>query len=125
MFFRRHRPPTNRIFLRNFILDMEIGVLDWEKGRRQRVRIDLDVVPARWPDEKYDDIAGTVSYDDLKKIAERHARSGHIHLVETLAERIAHDALAETSIREIRVRVEKLEIYPDAVPGVEIVRVKR
>ena len=113
---------TNTILLSDLVVAVPIGVFDFEKGRTQRVRINIRAVPVSWPNEKNDNIADPVSYDDLKKIVERHASGGHIHLVETLAERIAQDSLKEHSLRKIIVRVEKLDIYDNAVPGVEIVR---
>ena len=126
MFFRARRVQanSNAILLSDLIMHMPIGVFDHEKGRTQRVRINIRAIPENWPDEARDNIADTVSYDDLKKLVEHHAGSGHIHLVETLAERISQDALKEHLLREITVRVEKLDIYDNAIPGVEIVRVK-
>lgn len=124
MIFRKGSNTSNIIFVRDLVTDMQIGVFDSEKGRTQRVRVNLEVEPALWPDEKRDDITETVSYDDLVKIVFRHTGGGHVHLVETLAERIASDALSESPIRWIRVRIEKLDIYPYAVPGVEIFRAK-
>ena len=48
---------------------------------------------------------------------------GHINLVETLAEKIAVLCLANGRVRSVRVRVEKLDIVPDAQSvGVEIER---
>jgi dihydroneopterin aldolase len=48
---------------------------------------------------------------------------GHINLVETLAERVAEICLVPDDARDVRVRVEKLDIVPDAAAvGVEIHR---
>lgn len=126
MFFCRKQamPEQNRIFLKDMVVDMGIGVFAEEKGRVQRVRLNIIVVPTKWPDESRDDISDTVSYDEIKKIAEGHAQGGHIHLVETLAERIARDCLNTLPLRRITVRVEKLDIYENVIPGVEIIREK-
>lgn len=126
MFFRKRRTHAegNAILLSDLIVHMPIGVFDHEKGRTQRVRINIRAIPLHWPDEAQDNIEDTVSYDELKKLVERQTASGHVHLVETLAERIAQDALKEHPLRQITVRVEKLDIYDNAVPGVEIIRVK-
>jgi len=49
--------------------------------------------------------------------------AGHIKLVETLAERIAAACLADTRVRLVHVRVEKLDVFQDAAAaGVAIVR---
>ena len=50
----------------------------------------------------------------------------HVRLVETLAERIAICCLVDERVVSARVRVEKLDVFPDAVSaGVEIERVRR
>ena len=52
-----------------------------------------------------------------------HRGSGHVRLVETLAERIAEACLADRRVQLARVRVEKLDIFADATSaGVEIER---
>jgi dihydroneopterin aldolase len=49
--------------------------------------------------------------------------SGHVRLVETLAERIAEACLTDRRVHVARVRVEKLDIFADATSaGVEIER---
>lgn len=106
------------------VVDTEIGVFDEEKGRKQRVRVNIVAEPLVWPNAASDNIDETVSYDGLVQIVLRHTQGRHIHLVETLAERIAGDCLNETAIKQITVRVEKLDIYPFAVPGVEIIRAR-
>ena len=53
------------------------------------------------------------------------AAGEHVHLIETLAERIAQTALSDPRILNVRVRVEKLDVYPDAAAvGVEIERTR-
>lgn len=123
MFFRRERKSVNLILLSDMIVETAIGVYDEEKGRTQRVRINIVAEPMKWPASGRDDLAETVSYEALAQVVLRLTQGKkHIHLVETLAENIAQECLRENPIRKITVRVEKLDIYPYAVPGVEIVR---
>jgi 7,8-dihydroneopterin aldolase/epimerase/oxygenase len=42
------------------------------------------------------------------------AAAGHIHLVETVAERILEIGLADDRVAAARVTVEKLDVYPEA-----------
>ncbi|PZO87550.1 MAG: dihydroneopterin aldolase [Micavibrio aeruginosavorus] len=115
---------TYRIFIRDMTVDMGIGVLDEEKTRTQRVRINVDAeIESRAPSSR-DEIDDTVSYDLIVQIVLRHTSDGHSNLAETLAERIADDCLAYQGIKNITVRVEKPDIYPYAVAGVEIFKSK-
>lgn len=125
MFFcrKKHCVKSSHIFIKDMVVETAIGVFESEKGRKQRVRINITAEPKKWPDAKHDDLSETVSYDNIVQIVLRLTQGGqHIHLVETLAENIAEVCLCENPIRKITVRVEKLDIYPFAVPGAEIVR---
>lgn len=114
---------SNIIFVSDLIAEIQIGVNEDEKGRTQRVRINVHAEPEIWPDPARDNIDDTVSYAVIVEHIFRITKDRHIHLVETLAEDIAAACLTE-KIRTVKVRVEKLDIYPFAVPGVEIVRSK-
>jgi dihydroneopterin aldolase len=124
---RKTRSPledTSRIFVKDMVIDMAIGVYDFEKGKTQRVRVNVTADLSHWPDEKNDDIEDTLSYHRIVEHIQSIAKLGHIHLVETFASRIADACLAEKHVTKITVRVEKLDIYEFCTPGCEIVRTR-
>ncbi len=116
---------THCIFIKDMVIDMAIGVFDSEKGRTQRVRVNVTVDLNQWPDEAKDNIDDTLSYAKIVKHVQDIAAAGHIHLVETFAQRIADACLLEKNVKSLTVRVEKLDIYDFTVPGTEIFRIKR
>ncbi|MFA5592061.1 MAG: dihydroneopterin aldolase [Micavibrio sp.] len=126
MFFCKKKIPadTNHIFIKDMVVPVSIGVFDHEKTASQRVRINVMAEPEIWPDATLDNIDDTVSYDLIVQHVLRLVDGRHIHLVETLAEEIAHACLGE-KIRRVTVRIEKLDIYPFAVAGTEITRAKK
>lgn len=93
-------------------LDASVGVYAHERVQRQPIRlgVTLDLV-----------CPGPTGADaqawTLAVLAE-----GHITLIETLAERVAARCLADARVRAVTVRVEKLQIFPDVIVGIEIVR---
>jgi len=114
---------SRRVLVSDLILSCEIGVFPHEHGKKQRVRINLslDIAAGGWPLE--DRLAETVSYGDIIDGVKALVDKGRINLVETLAERVAALCLSDRRVRSCRVRVEKLDIYPDAtIVGVEIER---
>ena len=114
-----------RVFLRNMVADGRIGVLPHEHGRTQRVRVnvDLEVEEAGEGGPARDELGLVVDYARLADAVRRVLASGHVKLLETLAERIAEAAFFDARIRVARVRVEKLDIFPDMeAAGVEIER---
>ncbi len=110
----------DRIFVHDFVLPARIGAFDSEHERPQQVRFNVDACiarPARVPER----LPEVFSYDLITDGIRAIVAQGHIHLVETLAERIAAMVLAHAVIKEVTVRVEKLEVGPGAV-GVQITR---
>ena len=91
---------------------------------RQRVRINLDIAVEDGPPAA-DRIDAVVSYEPMVLAAREIAAAGHIELLETLAERLAERCLADPRVRTARIRVEKLDAFPDAAAvGVEIERTR-
>ena len=112
-----------RVFVRDLVLDAQIGVREREMGKRQRVRFNVDLwvrLPQGGP--LHDSLDEVLSYSDVVQGIRDIVAAGHIHLVETLAERVAAMALADPRVATARVRVEKLDAYSDATVGVEIER---
>lgn len=126
MFFscKKKKAESSHIFIKDMMVDTQIGVFDDEKGRSQRVRISVTAETSIWPNAAHDNINETVSYDVIVQHIFKNTRGQHIHLVETLAENIARDCLAEKHIVKVTVRVEKPDIYPFAIAGAEITRLK-
>lgn len=114
--------PDRRVFVRDLVLKTQIGVHPHEKGGVQRVRINVELSVT--DDGATDDnIRNVVSYEDIVSTVKRLVAGDHINLVETLAERIAAALLKDRRVNSARIRVEKLDVFPDAAGvGVEIVR---
>lgn len=114
-------PVRDRIFVRDYVLPIHIGVYAEEQGITQKVGFTVEAEVGMPGAARHDQIIEVPSYDDILKGIRAIVAEGHINLVETLAERIAAHCLADPRIVRVRVRVEKLERGPAAV-GVEIVR---
>ncbi|MCE2564453.1 dihydroneopterin aldolase [Komagataeibacter sp. FNDCF1] len=120
--------PLRCLFVRNMVLDANIGVFAHEQGVTQRIRVNVafGVVDGTTLDVGPDDLDRTVSYERVVLLVRELVAQGHVALVETLAERIAAGVLADRRVRITRVSVEKLDIFDDAESvGVEIERRSR
>ncbi|MDR3516286.1 MAG: dihydroneopterin aldolase [Azospirillaceae bacterium] len=112
-----------RMFVRDLVLDARIGAFDHEKQAPQRIRLNVDFRVADPGLPAHDRLDEVVCYDRLIGAIRDIIAAGHIHLLETLAHRIADRCLADPRIRSITVRIEKLDIIADAASvGVEIER---
>jgi 7,8-dihydroneopterin aldolase/epimerase/oxygenase len=116
-----------RLFLRNFALDANIGVHDFEKLGAQRIVINVDLyvlLSATTP--MHDKIGEVLDYDFIRRSILARIGVGHINLQETLCDDIARTLLAPESVRAVRVSTEKPDVYPDCdAVGVEVFHVKK
>ncbi len=114
---------THRLFVRDLELAAELGVHAHERGRSQRVRLNLALTVRDEANVLADRYETVVCYDEVISAVRRLVAKGHVNLVETLAERIAALCLADPRVEAARVRLEKLDVYADAAGvGVEIER---
>ena len=113
------------VFVRDLALQAAIGVWRHEQGRRQRIRISLDLA-VRETDTASDALEDVVCYQEVVDRVKEIVEGIRVKLVETLAERIAETCLADSRVWSARVRVEKLDAIPEAASvGVEIERLRR
>lgn len=116
--------PADRIFLANYVREVEIGAFKEERGVTQRVRFDVTLEVARNTAHIDDKAARVVSYDDLVNAIETLIAGPRMNLLETFAERLAAMVLVDPRARRVHIRIEKLDRLEDAGLGIEIVRVR-
>ena len=110
----------DRIVVSGLIVETFIGVHDFERLDRQRVRFDIEVDTI----DGYADVVrrtgAYVSYADIVEYIEgRAAASDHVELVETWAEDVAANVLTNHLAVAVRVTVRKVDIF-EAADGVGI-----
>jgi dihydroneopterin aldolase len=123
--FADARNALRHVFVHDLTIQASIGVYSHEKLDKQRIRINLDLAVREGDSSRMDDeLSNVVCYEEVVTSIRALIDAGHVNLVETLAERIAALCLEDRRVRVARVRVEKLDVFPDATSvGVEIERV--
>ncbi|MEL7115785.1 MAG: dihydroneopterin aldolase [Pseudomonadota bacterium] len=113
--------PLDRISLRDYTVEVEIGAFQEERGSKQTLcfNIVVEVRPIAAPIE--DDVDRILSYDRITEAITAELAAERLNLLETLAERVADRVLAAPQAARVFVRIEKLDRGPGAL-GVEIVR---
>jgi 7,8-dihydroneopterin aldolase/epimerase/oxygenase len=116
-----------RLFLRNYEVQINIGVHEFEKKGEQRVLINVDLfIPLALSTPQADQLDEVVDYDFMRDTIARRMAEGHIHLQETLCDDVARAMLSHPKVRAVRVSTEKPDVYPDCESvGVEVFQVKR
>lgn len=113
----------DRIFLRDHVIEMEIGAYPEEFGVTQRVKFNVELDVMRRQREYADEVESVVSYDLIFHGIRDLANGPRIKLLETFAERLAMLLLDEARVQCARIRIEKLDRVSGAL-GVEIERRK-
>jgi 7,8-dihydroneopterin aldolase/epimerase/oxygenase len=116
-----------RLFLRNYEVQMNIGVHEFEKKGEQRVLINIDLfIPLAHSTPKGDHLHEIVDYALMRDTVAQRMAQGHIHLQETLCDDVAAALLAHPKVRAVRVSTEKPDVYLDCeCVGVEVFRIKK
>lgn len=111
-----------RIYVRDYILDMDVGVYAHEYGVKQRICFNV-VAEVLAPRASPGNMVDIFSYDIILDAILDLVTHNHIDFVETLADMLCSRLLQHQLIQSIQVRVEKLDLAPKAV-GIEIKRTK-
>ena len=103
-----------------------IGINDWEREKRQEIRINITIYANLTKAGESDQIEDCVNYRTIAKLAQAHAESAARFTVEALAADIAKICLKEPGVLKVKVRIEKPGAvrFSDSV-GVEIKRSRK
>lgn len=113
--------PLDRISVRDYMIDADIGAFQIERGVSQRLRFNVVLEVARHAAAATDDVDQVLSYEAIVDAIDQQMAVERLNLLETLAERIAGQVLGHPQSVRVFVRIEKLDRIP-GVLGVEIVR---
>ena len=101
------------IFLRDLEVDATIGIFEWEKRIKQKVRIDLEMATDIAKAAASDSIEDALDYKAISKRIIQFVEDSRYELIETLIEKVAEILLQEFNIPWVKVTISK----PGAVRG--------
>ena len=115
-----------RIFLRNYVVDANIGIHEHEKRGAQRLVLNVDLyVALSMSTPRHDKLHEVVDYDFVRLTIKHRIEQGHINLQETLVDELARAMLAHPAVRAVRVSREKPDVYADVdAVGIEVFQFK-
>lgn len=113
--------PLDRIAVRDYTKEVEIGAFQVERGVRQRIKFNIVLEVSSTDAAETDDVDQVLSYDTITEAIDYQLHVERLNLLETLAERIAAQILTHRQAIRAYVRIEKLDRIPGSL-GVEIVR---
>jgi 7,8-dihydroneopterin aldolase/epimerase/oxygenase len=111
----------DRISVRDYLREVEIGAFQAERGVKQRIRFNVVLEVSHHAAAATDDVDQVLSYDTIIEAIDAQLSTERINLLETLAERVAERVLTNRKAVRVFVRIEKLDRIPGTL-GVEIAR---
>ncbi len=109
-----------KVFIKDLVLKMYIGIHSFEKKKKQRVRFNVDI-------SLYQNLilqsnlASIVNYETIIKNINNIVKKRHYDLLENLAEEIFLKLFRERKIKKIKLRLEKMDIIKNTSSvGIEI-----
>jgi dihydroneopterin aldolase len=124
-----HEEDRVRVFVRDCKVELRVGIYESEQQTPQPVLITVEceaALPHHYHDLAESKLARVIDYEPLYRfMREELPKLGHIYLLETAAEQIVSFCFRDPRVREVSVRIEKSDVFPDAAgAGVEIRRAR-
>ena len=110
-----------KILIKDLVLKMLVGIHNFEKKKKQRVRFNLviNIDQNLIPNDK--DLKSIVNYEQVIKTIMRITSRKHYPLLETLAEKIVSKLFENVRIKKILLRIEKLDVIKNTTSvGIEL-----
>ena len=112
-----------KVVIKNLILNIFIGIHDFEKKKKQRVRFNIEVEtnPNTKPSNK--DFSTIVDYETLVNKIKTLVKKQHHELLEELAENIFKVIFQNKLVKKANIKLEKLHIIRESESvGVDITK---
>tara|TARA_A100000164_G_C21883677_1_gene761571 strand:+ start:290 stop:685 length:396 start_codon:yes stop_codon:yes gene_type:complete len=114
-----------KIIIKNLLLKIFIGIHDFEKKKKQRVRLNIEIItdPNLKPNNK--DLSSILNYEEVINKIQILVNKQHHELLEDLAENVFKIIFQYRLVKKINLKVEKLEIIKNSESvGIEISKFK-
>ena len=110
-----------KVNIKNLILNISVGLHDFEKKEKQRVRFNIDISTDSNIKPDNTNLSSIVNYEDtIKKITDI-TKTKHHELLEDLAENIFDIIFENKIVKKVSLKLEKLDIIKNTESvGIEV-----
>ena len=114
-----------KVIIKNLILNIFIGIHNFEKKKKQRVRFNIEVVTNPYIKPNNKDLSTILNYEDLINKIKLLVKKQHHDLIEDLAENIFKIIFQNKLVKKTNIKIEKLDIIKNSESvGVEFSKIK-
>ena len=103
-----------KVIIKNLVLNIFIGIHNFERKKKQRVRFNIEVVtnPSVKPNNK--DLSTILNYEDVVNKIKLLVKKQHHELIEDLAENIFGIIFQNRLVKKTNIKIEKLDIMKNS-----------
>ena len=103
-----------KVVIKNLVLNIFIGIHNFEKKKKQRVRFNIEVItdPNVKPDNK--DLSTILNYEEIVNKIKLLVNKQHHELIEDLAENIFKIIFHYKLVKKANIKIEKLDILKNS-----------
>ena len=110
-----------KVSIKNLILEISVGLHDFEKKKKQRVRFNIDILTDSNIKPNNNNLASIVNYEDTINKITYITEKKHHELLEDLAENIFDIIFENKIVKKVNLKLEKLDIIKNTESvGVEV-----
>ena len=113
------------VSIKNLILEISVGLHDFEKKKKQRVRFNIDISTDSNIKPDNTNLSSIVNYEDtINKITDI-TKTKHHELLEDLAENIFDIIFKSKIVKKVKLKLEKLDIIKNTESvGIEVTKIR-
>ena len=112
-----------KVIIKNLILNIFIGIHDFEKKKKQKVRFNIEVETNSNIKPSNKDFSTIINYETLVDKIKTLVKKQHHELLEELAENIFKIIFQSKLVKKVNVKLEKLQIIKETESvGVDVTK---
>ena len=110
-----------KVVIKNLILNIFIGIHDFEKKKKQRVRFNIDITTNSNIKPDNNNLLSIVNYEEIINKITAVTEIKHHELLEELAENIFDIIFKNKIVKKVNLKIEKLDIIKNTESvGIEV-----
>ena len=103
-----------KIIIKNLVLNIFIGIHNFEKKKKQKVRFNIEIITNPFVKPNNKDLTTILNYEEIINKIKILVKKRHHELLEDLAENIFTIIFQNKLVKKVRIKIEKLEIIKNS-----------
>ena len=114
-----------KVIIKDLILNISIGIHNFEKKRRQRVKFNIEILTNPYVIPNNKDLNSILNYEEIVNRIDNITHLKHHELLEDLAENIFNMIFKSKLVKRVNLKIEKLDILKKTKSvGIEVSKSK-